>query len=260
MASDSTLLVEPLENGVVRLCFNRPGAANSISQVFADEWVARLQEITTDDAIKAVILTGVGERVFCAGVDLKNPDALDRMTLAESRRRRVMRSLDALLKFEKPVVAALNGVASGAGMMLALLCDIVLAREDSYLQLPEIDVGMPTYLGFESIKLMCGEALAADLVLSGRRMPFPEAAAAGIIKAAFPAARLVEESERLAAQLAAKPPLPYALNKRWINQHRYRVLEAAAAESLRVQTLLHSHHEAEEGASDRVAARPDQQS
>lgn len=259
MTSDAVILAEPLQEGVVRLTFNRPRAANSINQALADEWVAQLQAMAADDAVKAIILTGAGERVFCAGVDLKNPDGFDRMTLAESRRQRVTRALEALLNFEKPVVAALNGVASGAGVMLALLCDIVLADDQSYLQMPEIDVGMPTFLGFEAVKFICGEGLAADLVLSGRRMPFPDAATAGLIRAALPADRLAVESERLAAQLAAKPALPYALNKRWINQHRRRVLEAAAAESLRVQSLLHSHHDAGQAASDQTA-RPSLQS
>jgi enoyl-CoA hydratase/3-hydroxypropionyl-coenzyme A dehydratase len=186
-------------------------------------------------------LSGAGERVFCAGVDLKNPKELSSKALAENRRRRVMRCLDAVLNFERPLVAVLNGVASGAGIMLALLCDVVIARDDSFLQLPEVDVGMPTFLGYECIRLMSGEMLAADLVLSGRRMPFREAAEAGLIKSAVAFGMLAEEGDRVAATLAKKPPLPYALNKRWINLNRRKVIDAAGAEALRAQPLLHPH-------------------
>lgn len=242
MSAASALTVETTPGGVARVTFNRPHAANAIDDVLADAFVSALVAISRDQGIKAVILSGAGERVFCAGVDLKNPKELSKKALAENRRQRVMRCLDAVLNFERPLVAALNGVASGAGIMLALLCDVVIARDDSFLQLPEVDVGMPTFLGYECIKLISGEMLAADLVLSGRRMPYREAAQVGLIKSSAPFATLGEESDRLAAALAEKPPLPYALNKRWINLNRRKAIDAAGAEALRVQPLLHPQH------------------
>jgi enoyl-CoA hydratase/carnithine racemase len=242
MNAASVITVETSPGGVARVTFNRPNVANAIDDALADSFVAALAAMSADEGVKAVILSGAGERVFCAGVDLKNPEVLDPKGLAENRRRRVMRCLDAVLNFERPLIAALNGVASGAGAMLALLCDIVIARDDSFLQLPEVDVGLPTFLGYECIKLMSGEMLAADLVLSGRRMPYREAAEAGLIKSAVAVAMLPEESDRLAAALAKKPPLPYALNKRWINLNRRKVIDAAGNEALRVQSLLHRHH------------------
>jgi len=241
MSATSALTVETSANGVARVTFNRPQAANAIDDVLADAFVAALAAISQDEGTRAVILSGAGERVFCAGVDLKNPKELASKELAENRRQRVMRCLDAILNFERPLVAVLNGVASGAGIMLALLCDVVIARDDSFLQLPEVDVGMPTFLGYECIKLMSGETLAADLVLSGRRMPYREAADAGLIKSAVAFGMLAEESDRVTAALAKKPPLPYALNKRWINLNRRKVIEAAGAEALRAQPLLHPH-------------------
>jgi enoyl-CoA hydratase/carnithine racemase len=242
MNAASALTVDTSPSGVARVTFNRPHAANAIDDELADAFVAALVAISHDEGIRAVILRGAGERVFCAGVDLKNPGALDAKVLAENRRQRVMRCLDAVLNFDRPIIAALNGVTSGAGVMLALLCDAVIARDDSFLQLPEVDVGMPTFLGYECVKLMSSEALAADLVLSGRRMPYREAAEAGLIKSAVAFGMLSEESDRVAAALAKKPPLPYALNKRWINLNRRKVIDAAGAEALRVQPFLHPHH------------------
>ena len=241
MNAASVLTVDTSPSGIARVTFDRPHAANAIDDALADAFVSALAAISLDQGINAVILSGAGERVFCAGVDLKNPKALDSKVLAENRRQRVMRCLDAVLNFERPIVAALNGVASGAAVMLALLCDAVIARDDSFLQLPEVDVGMPTFLGYECIKLMSSEALAADLVLSGRRMPYREAAQAGLIRSVIAFGMLSEESHRVATVLAKKPPLPYALNKRWINLNRRRAIDAAGAESLRVQPLLHPH-------------------
>jgi enoyl-CoA hydratase/3-hydroxypropionyl-coenzyme A dehydratase len=241
MSASSALTVETSANGVARVTLNRPHAANAIDDELADALVSALAAISKDENTRAVILSGAGERVFCAGVDLKNPKELSSKALAENRRQRVMRCLDAVLNFERPLVAVLNGVASGAGIMLALLCDVVIARDDSFLQLPEVDVGMPTFLGYECIRLMSGEMLAADLVLSGRRMPFREAAEASLIKSAVAFGMLAEEGDRVAATLAEKPPLPYALNKRWINLNRRKVIDAAGAEALRAQPLLHPH-------------------
>jgi enoyl-CoA hydratase/carnithine racemase len=241
MNAASVLTVDTSPSGIARVAFNRPHAANAIDDALADAFVSAMAEISLDQGINAVILSGAGERVFCAGNDLKNPMALDATMLAENRRQRVMRCLDAVLSFERPIVAALNGVASGAAVMLALLCDAVIARDDSFLQLPEVDVGMPTFLGYECVRLMSNEALAADLVLSGRRMPYREAAQAGLIKSAVAFGMLWEEGDRVAAALAKKPALPYALNKRWINLNRRKVIDAAGAESLRVQPLLHPH-------------------
>jgi enoyl-CoA hydratase/carnithine racemase len=242
MTSASPLEVERRAGGILCLTFNRPYAANAIDEALADAFCAAFEEAASEEAVKAVVLSGAGARVFCAGVDLKNPTGLPALQLAESRRQRVARCLDALLSFEKPLIAALNGVASGAGCMLALLADTAIARDDSYLQLPEMEVGIPTFLGYEIIRRLANEALALDLVLSGRRMPFPKAAAAGLVKQAVPAEEVVSAAVRTAEDLGRKPALPYALNKRWINGARRVAIDAAAAESLRVQPLLHSGH------------------
>ena len=184
--------------------------------------------------------TEAGERVFCAGVDLKNPGGLLRDELGESRRLRVTRSLEAIVAFEKPLIAALNGVASGAGGMLALLTDMVVAAPKGDLLFSEIDVGLPTFLALEIITRLAGEQIALDLILSGRRMPAEEAVRRGLYRALVDAGRLQDEAQQLAEQLAAKPATAYALNKRWVNDQRRAALQRAAAESLRVRPLLHA--------------------
>ena len=233
--------------------FNRPMVANAIDDGLANDLVEALRSAADNAEIGAVVLTGAGARVFCAGVDLKNPNGLSRNDLGESRRLRVMRSLDAVVAFEKPLVAALNGAAVGAGGMLALLTDMVVAAPTASLLFSEIDVGMPTFLALEIISWLAGEQIALDLVLSGRRMPADEAVRRGLYRELVEADHLQAQAQALAEQLAAKPPVAYALNKHWVNDQRRAALQRASAESLRVRQLLHAGQPEETGMSARYS-------
>lgn len=233
--------------------FNRPTVANAIDDGLSIGLVDALRSAADNADIGAVVLTGAGERVFCAGVDLKNPNALSRDDLGESRRLRVMRSLDAVVEFEKPLVGALNGAAVGAGGMLALLTDMVVATPTASLIFSEVDVGMPTFLALEIISRLAGEQIALDLVLSGRRMPADEAVRRGLYRELVESDHLQAQAQALAEQLAAKPPVAYALNKRWVNDQRRAALQRASAESHRVRPLLHAGQPAETGMSARYS-------
>jgi enoyl-CoA hydratase/carnithine racemase len=233
--------------------FNRPTVGNAIDDGLANGLVDALRSAANNAEIGAVVLTGAGERVFCASVDLKNPNGLSRDDLGESRRLRVMRSLDAVVQFEKPLVGALNGAAVGADGMLALLTDMVVATPTASLIFSEVDVGMPTFLALEIISRVAGEQIALDLVLSGRRMPADEAVRRGLYRELIESDHLQAQAQALAEQLAAKPPVAYALNKRWVNDQRRAVLQRASAESHRVRPLLHAGQPAETRMSARYS-------
>jgi enoyl-CoA hydratase/carnithine racemase len=235
------------------ITFNRPTVANAIDDGLANGFVDALRSAADDAEIGAVVLTGAGERVFCAGVDLTNPNCLSRNDLGESRRLRVTRSLDAVVAFEKPLVAVLNGAAVGAGGMLALLTDMVVATPTASLLFSEVDVGLPTFLALEIISRLAGEQIALDLVLSGRRMPANEAVRRGLYRELVEADHLQAKAQALAEQLAAKPPVAYALNKRWVNDKRRAALQRASAESHRVSPLLHAGQPEETGMSARYS-------
>ena len=241
MPNSGDSAVEATRRGrVLWVTFNRPTVANAIDEKLAAGLIDALREATDDADVGAVVLTGAGDRVFCAGVDLKNPDGLSRDDLGESRRLRVTRALDAVVGFQKPLIGALNGVASGAGAMLALLTDMVVATPNASIVFSEIDVGLPTFLGLEIVGRLAGEQLAMDLILTGRRMPAEEAARRGLYRDVVETERLFARTQELAEQLAAKPSTAYALNKRWVNSRRREALQRASAESLRVRPLVHS--------------------
>ena len=232
------------DRGAVRwITLNRPQAANAIDDAVADGFVTGLAASTADPAVRAVVLTGSGHRVFSAGVDLKNPLALSLDDVGEARRRRTTSCLAAVVAFEKPLVAALNGVTTGAGCMIALYTDWIIAADHVTLMLPEIDVGMPCFLGLEIVTRVAGESLATDLVLSGRCMPAAEAHQRGLIRSVTSASELPAAAQAAAETLGAKPALPFALNKRWLNDSRRVGLDRAGAESLRVRALLHASGE-----------------
>ena len=212
---------------LLRLTINRPRAANAINDVVTEGIVSGLAEANRNDEIRAVILTGAGGRIFSAGRDLKNPQDLPLEALERQRRAESRAYTGALVAFDKPLVVALNGIAMGAGLMLALHADQIVATEHAALTLPEIDIGIATFLGHALVAVLAGDAVANDLMLTGRRMSAAEALRRGLVHAVVPAEKLAEEAEARAAILAAKPLETFRESKGWILTRRYAAVEAA---------------------------------
>ncbi len=225
-ASEPPVLAER-KGKILRLCLNRPGSANAINREVVEALVKGLAEAQAEEEIGAVVLTGTGGRVFSGGADIKNPDGLDPKALHEQRRRNTQAYTGAFLAFDKPLVVALNGIASGAGLMLALHADLIVAAEHAELTLPEIDIGIPTFLAHALIAIRLGDAVANDLALTGRRMPAGEALRLGLLAAVVPAEALQSEAEARALFLAAKPREAFRRMKGWILERRRRAVDRA---------------------------------
>ncbi len=166
-------------------------AANAIDEAVGAGLCSASVTANADAAIQAPVLTDAGARVFCTGADLKNSTGLLPLALAERRGATLSALLDAALSFAKPFVAAVNGVGAGAGAMLALLADAVVAAETTRFVLPEIEHAMPTPIGLAILTELGGSAFAADLVLSGRSMPASEGERRGLMHC-VPTAGLLE--------------------------------------------------------------------
>lgn len=231
-------LARDTRDGVLWLAFDRPRAANAVDAPLAQAFAAELAQAAGDSSVAAVVMTGSGAKVFSAGIDVKNPDNLEHAALSAHRRQVVTTCLSAIVEFEKPFVAAVNGHAIGLGCMLALLADRVVAAEHAAFSLPEIEIGIPTFLGISILARAAGSAVARDLVLTGRRMPAQEARRSGLIAAVASAGELAGAAQAAAAALAAKPRTTFALNKRWIARGLREELAAANAQSVAVQPLL----------------------
>jgi len=215
-AAESPVLVE-LDGKVAWLVLSRPQAANALSRAMVAGLRAVFAGLATNADVSVVVLTGAGDKAFCAGADLKERRG---MTLDETRG--FLDELGALARAiedcPRPVIAALNGAALGGGLELALAADIRLASESATLGLAEVRLGIiPGAGGTQRLARLCGVAVAKELVLTARRIDAATALRLGLVSGVFPAARLRGAVAELADELAAGGPLALAEAKRAID-------------------------------------------
>jgi enoyl-CoA hydratase/carnithine racemase len=225
--ADEKLLTERRDS-LLWITINRTEKANALTVDLMERITAAVVTAGRDDSVRAVLLSGAGERVFCAGVDVREqPEDVDMARQRERRSIALAALQDAVMDTPKPVIAVLNGTASGGGAMLALLADACVAVDTAQLSLPEIDLGIPTFSGANILEVIGGRALALDLIQSGRRMPAGEAATRGLVAAVAARGELHTAANAAAERLGSKKSQPFAENKRWIN----RSLKTALAEA-----------------------------
>lgn len=237
---EADLIVERRDT-VLWLTLNRPKAANALSKSMQELFCAALATAESDPGIQAAVISGSG-RVFSAGADLRsNPDNLPPRELGTQRAGIIRGLLVGVLDFRKPLIASLNGPAVGGGCMVALLTDHIIMSETAFLSLPEIDVGIPSPLGYTIVESVLNGRIASDLIQSGRRVAADEAKALGIASISAPD-DLVARSQAAAEFLGKKPSAAFAINKEWSNGPRKeRVLAAlAAAQRYRERSSAHT--------------------
>jgi enoyl-CoA hydratase/carnithine racemase len=233
--AEADLLVTHLD-GVMWLMFNRPLKANALSLPLLVDFNTALNEAAANAEVRAVVVTGAGERNFSAGADLSRP-AENAEAYLTQRRAEFAAALTALVDFKKPIVAAVNGAACGAGMMIPLLCDAVVAADTARFSLPEINKGLPALPGVAIVKDRFGSALASDLVLSGRWMPAAEAHTRGVVREVVTPANLQAAAQQVALTLGAFDAQSYAANKALLN----RTLKADLAAAIATSSQFHGH-------------------
>lgn len=197
---------------------NRSHAANSLSADMLYELQDTAQKIESDPNIRCVILTGSGEKAFCAGADLKERRGMDHSQVRRSVSliQSVVSRIEAL---PQPVIAALNGTALGGGLELALACDIRIAINDVRLGLPETSLAIiPGAGGTQRLPRLIGQGKAKELIYTGRRISAQEAKEIGLIEYVTGSADLLSKAEQLAGFIAANGPIAvrqakFAINK-----------------------------------------------
>ncbi|RZL89099.1 MAG: enoyl-CoA hydratase/isomerase family protein, partial [Variovorax sp.] len=184
-----------VHDGVARITLSRPERMNSIGGAMKDELRSAFLELAaTDDTVRAVVLTGAGERAFCAGADIKER-AGQSLPLPEwHRRQKATHALfRAIETFEKPVIAAINGVALGGGLELALCADIRLAASNATLGLPEARIGaLPAAGGTQRLPRLVGPAWAKQLMFTCEHIGAQQALAIGLVNAVVEPAGLMD--------------------------------------------------------------------
>ena len=218
-------------DAILWITLDRPDKANALAVGMSEGVTQALREAVGDDSVRAVVITGAGERAFCAGVDVREQPADGDAAGHRKRRSAALAALiDAVVDTPKPLVAALNGIASGGGGMLALLADYRVAVDSAAIALPEINLGIATFIGAEIAMEIGGLALATDLVQTGRRMPADEAFARGLLNLVVPRRELEAAAAQVAGELAGKDAKAFAANKAWLNRRVKRALAEAREE------------------------------
>jgi 2-(1,2-epoxy-1,2-dihydrophenyl)acetyl-CoA isomerase len=219
-------------DGVATITLNRPESLNALNADMRRELRAALKAASRDDAVRAVVITGQG-RGFCSGADL-------RAGSAERDFRRVVTDeynplIGAIRELPKPVIAAVNGVAAGAGVSLALACDLVYAADDARFLQAFVRIGLvPDSGSTRALVRAVGRHRAAQLIFTGEPLSAGDAQAVGLVNAVVRAADLAAAAHGAAARLAAGPTRAIGYAKRLINHAE----DASLAESLVMEADL----------------------
>ena len=223
-------------DGVLTLTLNRPDALNSFTVEMKEELLAALKEAARDKSVRVVILTGAA-RAFSAGQDLKERGAPGVADLGTELRTRYNPIILAMRGLEKPIIGAINGVAAGAGVSVALACDIVIASESASFIEAFGRIGLVPDTGSTwFLPRLVGYARAAELIFTAGPVDAAAAERIGLVNRVVPADTLMDETRSLATKLAAASPRALALAKRGLN----RALESGLEDSLEYEAQLQS--------------------
>jgi enoyl-CoA hydratase/carnithine racemase len=213
------LLLAQLD-GILTVTLNRPERLNAWNRAMIGELQRLAEHLDDDPEVRVLVITGAG-RAFSAGEDVGGMQALAEAPTRGFRAlaRKVHHFFDTLEALELPVIAALNGVAAGGGLELALSCDLRIASDAARLGLPENNVGLiPGSGGISRLVKLVGLARAKEIVLLGEMLPAAEALANGLVHRVVPADQLTAEVQTLAERLAGKAPLALGMAKLLLNR------------------------------------------
>jgi enoyl-CoA hydratase len=202
----ATLLVER-DGAVAIVTLNRPKVLNALNRQTIDELEQAMLALRDDDGVRAIVLTGAGEKSFVAGADINE---LAVLSPAEGQRhgRRGQQVFDVIETLGKPVIAAINGFALGGGCELAMACTLRIAADSARLGQPEINLGIiPGYAGSQRLPRLVGKGRALEILLTGDHVPAARAYEIGLVNKVVPAAELLSAAKQLATTLASKAPL-----------------------------------------------------
>jgi 2-(1,2-epoxy-1,2-dihydrophenyl)acetyl-CoA isomerase len=246
------------EGAVLTLTLDRPEVHNALDWRTREALVAALDTASADLAVRAVVITGVGDRAFCTGADLRVPmPAPDKPDGAPARAQGDVargiatgwqRVITAVLDCEKPVVAAVNGTAAGAGMHLALACDLVVMADTAKLVPVFVRRGIaPDAAGAYLLTRLVGPQRAKQIYLFGDDIAAKEALDLGLVTSVVPAAEVLGAAEAFARRLAEGPTRTHAVTKRLVNRALDLDRRAALDEEAWGQELVMTTEDAQEG-------------
>ena len=229
-----------IEAPVAIVTLNRPSVLNALRGALLAELSVALVELDAHPDVRAIVITGAGEKSFAAGADISELNALasagagaDQARMGQSLTRQIER-------MRKPVIVAVNGFALGGGCELAMAGDIMIASENAKFGQPEVNLGLiPGYGGSQRTTRLIGKGMAMYLCLTGEIIDAQEALRIGLVQKVVPQAELLKEANRIASTIASKAPLAIAACKRAINNGAHLSIDdALELEALEFGTLV----------------------
>ena len=217
-------------HGIARVTINRPGRRNAMSYGVMQGLRDAVARARDDDDVRVVVLTGAGDKAFCAGADLGGGGIADNEGAAAAHEGRGLLAdlFRDMWSLGKPIIARVRGFALAGGFGLACACDMVVASDDSTFGTPEINVGLWPYMITVPLLRSMGPKTALDLMMTGRRVDAAEGQRLGFVQRVVPVADLDATVDAVAGELAQKSPLIM----KWGRDAFYRVLEMDANEAL----------------------------
>ena len=238
-----------VKDGIGTILLNRPQVKNAFTYAMIDEWARALRSARTDPGVRVVVVTGAGD-AFCSGVDLGEftGDATDPLAVKSVLHDRIHRVAYALEDLDKPVIAAVNGTAVGAGLDMALMCDIRLLASSARMSEGYIKVGLvPGDGGCYFLPRLVGMAKALELLWTGDFVDAQEALRLGIASYVYEDADFAASWREFACRIAAQPPLNVQLIKR-------AAYQSARADLRTALDLISSHMAVVRGTRDSAEA------
>ena len=240
-------ILKSLENGVLTLKLNRPSVFNSFNKEMALLLQSELKEAAMNEGVRAIVLTGEG-KAFCAGQDLAEATSSDGPTLQSIVKDHYNPIIELIRSVEKPIVAAVNGVAAGAGANIALACDITFAKESASFIQAFSKIGLiPDSGGTFFLPRIIGMQKATALMMTGDKVTAKQAEAMNLIYKATSDETFEEEVNSFALQLAKMPTKGLGLTKKALNASFSNDLTAQLALEEELQTQAGQTHDFKEG-------------
>ena len=213
------ILIEERDGPIATLTLNRPAVLNALNGALLEQLREALDQLKGDASLRAVIITGTGERAFAAGADIAELAALGNAAAGEAQARTGQHVTELIEALPVPVIAAVNGFALGGGCELAMACDFRFASDNAKFGQPEVNLGVPPgYGGTQRTTRLLGSGMALYLCLTGEMIDAAEALRIGLVQKVLPIGELLSEARRIAKLIATKAPLAVTATKRAIHQ------------------------------------------
>ena len=253
----ASLLLAETAGPVRILILNRPAVMNALNTELRDALADALDTAAAEAAVRVVILTGAGERAFCAGQDLNETGALkaEDEAAAEDWQHSWGRFYRAFLNCNKPIIAAVNGVSAGGGFVIASLADIRVMADGARFIMSEVNIGLPSIFGSYFLSTQIFLSRTAEFVLSGRDMSAEEAQRIGFAHAVVPPGEVMAKARAYADEFVEKAPTPLRLTVTRIREVAKREFEEVSEALMRYQKEAVATGEPQRVMAEFLAAR-----